>query len=112
MPSPGDVVLVTRAASVQFTRPMMFRVIRVIEEWVTYHDWVWLHGYSLDERGDAVAKRDLFVRPAGLQMMRRPQPSPRSPNQRPSRPARRPPPAPAPAGEPPVPAGQHRPLRR
>ncbi|WP_433343776.1 hypothetical protein [Micromonospora sp. CA-111912] len=95
LPSPGDVVLVTRAASVQFVRPVMFRVIRVVTEWVTYDGWTWLHGYSLDERGNAVEKRDLFVQPAGLQLMRRPAaPAPRRTNQRPATPGRRPAPAP------------------
>ncbi|GGL97723.1 hypothetical protein [Micromonospora yangpuensis] len=92
LPAPGDVVLVTRAASVQFGQPLMFRVIRVVSEWVTYHGWTWLHGYSLDERGDALAKRDIFVRPAGLTLMRPagPPPAPRRPNQRPATQVRRP----------------------
>ncbi|MER7164751.1 hypothetical protein ABT336_01560 [Micromonospora sp. NPDC000207] len=76
MPTPGDVVRVGRAASVQFRRPLTFRVIRVIEEWLTYQGWVWLHGYALDRRGNAVAKRDLFVRPAGLELLHRPESRP------------------------------------
>ncbi|MBM0239594.1 hypothetical protein JNW88_25060 [Micromonospora sp. ATA32] len=68
-PCPGDVLLVGRAASVQFIRPIRFQVIRVISEWVTYDGWTWLHGYSLDQRGKAVAKRELFVQPAGLELI-------------------------------------------
>lgn len=70
LPSPGDVLLITRNASVQFTRPMTFRVIKVISEWVTYHGWVWLRGYQLDEQGNATDKRDIYVRINGLQVQR------------------------------------------
>jgi hypothetical protein len=96
-PCPGDVLLVGRAASVQFIRPITFRVIRVISEWVTYDGWTWLHGYSLDQRGKAVAKRELFVQPAGLELIHRPDPPPRrQPNQRPTGHPRRPASAPGP----------------
>jgi hypothetical protein len=87
LPAPGDVLLVTRAASVQFGTPVTFRVIRVVTEWVTYDRWIWLHGYQLDERGAAVATRDIFVQPAGLRLLHRAAPAPRrQPNQRPVRP--------------------------
>ncbi|MEV4832050.1 hypothetical protein AB0K25_27485 [Micromonospora sp. NPDC049257] len=61
----GDLVYVTRAASVQFLRPIRFRVIRVLD-WPTYDGWVWLEGYQLDAAGDAVSRRRIFVQPAGL----------------------------------------------
>nr|WP_232625049.1 hypothetical protein [Micromonospora sagamiensis] len=77
MPGAGDLVLVTRAASVQFVTPIMFRVIRVLD-WVTYDGWVWLDGYQLDRKGDAVARRSIFVQPAGLRVQRR-SPTPRRP---------------------------------
>ncbi|MEU4568116.1 hypothetical protein [Micromonospora sp. NPDC023956] len=70
LPGAGDLVLVTRAASVQFVTPMMFRVIRVLD-WVTFDGWVWLDGYQLDDTGDAVARRSIFVQPAGLRMQQR-----------------------------------------
>ncbi|WP_431897793.1 AAA family ATPase [Micromonospora haikouensis] len=70
VPSPGDVILVTRKASVQFVEPMTFRVIKVLTELVTYHGWVWLRGYQLDDKGRAVASRELFVQPAGLVTLR------------------------------------------
>jgi hypothetical protein len=60
------VLKVTRAASVQFFEPMMFRVIRV-HDWQTYDGWTWLDGYQLDSGGDAVERRSIFVQINGLQ---------------------------------------------
>jgi len=65
-PRSGDVLRVTRAASVQFTEPMMFRVIRV-HDWQTYDGWAWLDGYQLNSVGDAVERRSIFVQVNGLQ---------------------------------------------
>jgi hypothetical protein len=45
---------------------MMFRVIRV-HDWPTYDGWVWLDGYQLDQSGDAVERRSIFVRIDGLE---------------------------------------------
>lgn len=64
----GDIVHITREASVQFLKPMMFRVIR-IHDWPTYDGWMWLDGYQLNSAGDAVERRSIFVREAGLKMM-------------------------------------------
>jgi hypothetical protein len=50
---------------VQFTEPIMFRVIRV-HEWQTYDGWAWLDGYQLDSVGDAVERRSVFVLLDGL----------------------------------------------
>lgn len=66
VPRSGDVLRVTRAASVQFVRPLFFRVIRV-HDWSTYNGWAWLDGYELDGAGDAVERRSIFVQLAGLQ---------------------------------------------
>jgi hypothetical protein len=66
LPTSGDVLRVTRAASVQFTQPMMFRVIRV-HDWQTYNGWAWLDGYQLNSVGDAVERRSIFVQVNGLQ---------------------------------------------
>ncbi|MFG2065070.1 hypothetical protein ACGFIK_27095 [Micromonospora sp. NPDC048871] len=66
LPASGDVIRVTRAASVQFIRPMTFKVIKVLTELHTYDGWVWLRGYQLDDKGNAVASREIFVQPAGL----------------------------------------------
>jgi hypothetical protein len=65
VPRSGDVLRVTRSASVQFTEPMMFRVIRV-HEWQTNDGWAWLDGYQLDSAGDAVERRSIYVRLHGL----------------------------------------------
>lgn len=61
----GDLLIVGREASVQFLRPIRFRVIRQLD-WITYDGWIWLDGYVLDDRGDAVARRSIFVMKAGL----------------------------------------------
>jgi hypothetical protein len=66
LPRSGDVLRVTRAASVQFAEPMKFRVIRV-HDWQTYDGWTWLDGYQLDAGGDAVERRSIFVQIDGLQ---------------------------------------------
>ena len=65
--SAGDVVIVGRAASVQFAgrAGFTFRVVAV-DDRLTYAGWVWLDGYQLDGHGRAVARRRIFVRRAGL----------------------------------------------
>jgi len=69
LPRSGDVLHVTRAASVQFLEPLLFRVIRV-HDWPTYHGWVWLDGYELNASGDAVDRRSIFVQIDGLRQLR------------------------------------------
>jgi hypothetical protein len=59
---------VTRAASVQFVEPLLFRVIRV-HDWPTYDGWVWLDGYELNAAGDAVERRSIFVQVNGLRQV-------------------------------------------
>lgn len=66
LPRSGDVLRVTKAASVQFSQPMLFRVIRV-HDWKTYDGWAWLDGYQLNSAGDAVERRSIFVQLNGLQ---------------------------------------------
>lgn len=66
VPRSGEVIRVTRAASVQFASPMLFRVIRV-HDWSTYDGWAWLDGYELNNSGDAVDRRSIFVQVGGLQ---------------------------------------------
>jgi hypothetical protein len=65
LPQAGEVLHLTRAASVQFAVPVLFRVIRV-HPWETYIGWVWLDGYELNAAGDAVERRSVFVQIAGL----------------------------------------------
>ncbi|MFG2061750.1 hypothetical protein ACGFIK_10035 [Micromonospora sp. NPDC048871] len=71
----GDLLHLTRAASVQFGTPMMFRLIRVLDR-QTYDGWVWLDGYQLDQKGDAVTRREVFVQYAGVQKLNPPAPRP------------------------------------
>ncbi|MGW1060887.1 hypothetical protein [Micromonospora rubida] len=81
VPKSGDLLHLTRSASVQFVKPIVFRVIRV-HDWPTYDGWLWADGYQLDGRGDAVARRSLFVMFAGLQWLNKPaseQPAQRHP---------------------------------
>jgi hypothetical protein len=53
---------------VQFSAPLLFRVIRV-HDWSTYDGWAWLDGYELDSSGDAVERRSIFVQVSGLQRL-------------------------------------------
>jgi hypothetical protein len=69
LPRCGDVLHVTRAASVQFRTPIIFRVIRALD-WPTYDGWRWLDGYELNAVGDAVLRRSIFVQLAGLRQLR------------------------------------------
>ncbi|MFE9916503.1 hypothetical protein ACFYPG_15235 [Micromonospora sp. NPDC005553] len=80
-PHTGEVLHLTRAASVQFLRPIFVRVIRVLD-WPTYDGWVWIDGYQLGANGDAVARRSLFVMPAGLIWSDPPAPPARRPTTR------------------------------
>ena len=65
-PTSGDVYYVTRSASPQFAvDETYFKVIKV-DERPTYAGWIWLEGYQLAGTGEAVARRSIFVRVAGL----------------------------------------------
>jgi hypothetical protein len=80
LPRSGDVIHVTKAASVQFAAPMLFRVIRV-HDWPTYEGWIWLDGYELNASGDAVERRSIFVQVGGLRAVGK-APDPRARNGR------------------------------
>jgi hypothetical protein len=80
LPRSGDVIHVTKAASVQFTAAMLFRVIRV-HDWPTYDGWIWLDGYELNTAGDAVERRSIFVQVSGLRQVAK-GPDPRMRNNR------------------------------
>ncbi|NUT31465.1 MAG: hypothetical protein HOV79_00170 [Hamadaea sp.] len=68
-PKAGDILHVTREASVQFATAIFFRVIRV-HDWPTYDGWLWLDGYQLNAAGDAVERRSIFVQGNGLRMVK------------------------------------------
>jgi hypothetical protein len=61
------VLLIDQHASVQFAgvNTICFRVISV-SDYPTYHGWCWLTGYQLDNKGQAVERREIFVQVAGL----------------------------------------------
>lgn len=40
----------------------------------TFDGWLWLDGYQVNEKGDAVIRRELFVQPAGLRKFSAPAP--------------------------------------
>ncbi|MEU9510486.1 hypothetical protein AB0D32_29880 [Micromonospora sp. NPDC048170] len=67
LPCPGDLLVVDGRASVQFAgdRALAFRVVSVGDQ-PTYAGWIWLTGYVLNRRGAATAKREIYVRLAGL----------------------------------------------
>ncbi|MCM0676887.1 hypothetical protein NCC78_19665 [Micromonospora phytophila] len=66
-PSPGDLIVVDGRASVQFAgdRALTFRVVSVSDQ-PTYAGWIWLTGYVLNHRGEATAKREVYVQLTGL----------------------------------------------
>ena len=67
---PGDLLLIDAACSVQFAgdRALRLRLVSV-DPRPTYHGWVWLTGYAVDDRGLAVAKREVFVQRAGVRVL-------------------------------------------
>jgi hypothetical protein len=65
----GDVLHLTRAASPQFARPIYLRLIRIRTDLDTYDGWIWLDGYQLDKKGDAVDRRELYVLTAGVRLL-------------------------------------------
>lgn len=77
VPEPGDVLRIDRRASVQFagSPTLVFRVISVSEK-PTYDGWAWVTGYVLNGKGEAVERRELFVQPVGLQLIRMPPATP------------------------------------
>ena len=80
LPRSGDVIHVTKEASVQFAASMLFRVIRA-HDWPTYDGWIWLDGYELNAGGDAVERRSIFVQVNGLRQVGK-APDPRTRNNR------------------------------
>ncbi|SCF08931.1 hypothetical protein GA0074695_3390 [Micromonospora viridifaciens] len=71
-PQPGDLLRIDGHASVQFTgkRALTFRVVSVCDR-PTYAGWIWLTGYVINRRGNATAKREIYVQLAGLRLAAR-----------------------------------------
>jgi hypothetical protein len=72
----GDLLHLTRTASPQFTRPITVRVIRALTHRHTYHGWLWIDAYQLGPKGDAIARRELYLMPAGAQWLAAPPAAP------------------------------------
>ncbi|MEW1590230.1 hypothetical protein ACIA47_02805 [Micromonospora sp. NPDC051227] len=68
----GDLLRLTRAASPQFARPVTVSVIRALTDRHTYHGWLWIDAYQLGPNGDAIARRELYLMPAGAQWLTSP----------------------------------------
>ncbi|MGC4877933.1 hypothetical protein ACLQ26_16955 [Micromonospora sp. DT43] len=70
--NPGDLLLIGPACSPQFTgdRALRLRLVSV-GEIDPYSGWMWLTGYVLDSRGDATAKRELYVQRTGIVVEKR-----------------------------------------
>lgn len=83
LPRAGELLDITRAASVQFTEPFRFRVIRALDR-DTYYGWAWLDGYQLDAEGEAERRREIYVQLAGLRRVPETRPA-RTPAPRPGR---------------------------
>lgn len=68
----GDVLQLGRDASPQFAaNTITVRVIRVLDR-PTYEGWKWIDVYQLDAGGDATARRELYVMPAGARIIEPP----------------------------------------
>ncbi|MCX5067345.1 hypothetical protein OOJ91_16000 [Micromonospora lupini] len=68
---PGDLLLIGEGCSVQFSgeRALRLRLVSV-DTRPTYDGWVWLTGYVLSDKDLAVDKREVYVRRAGLRVLR------------------------------------------
>jgi hypothetical protein len=66
----GTVLHIGGECSVQFAggRALRLRLVSVDDK-PTYPGWVWLTGYVLDARGDATARREVYVRRAGIRVV-------------------------------------------
>ncbi|MEU2986908.1 hypothetical protein ABZ647_21175 [Micromonospora aurantiaca] len=40
-----------------------------MEDRAAYDGWTWIEAYELNAKGEAIAKRELFVQPAGLRWL-------------------------------------------
>ncbi|MEV6527794.1 hypothetical protein AB0M43_38320 [Longispora sp. NPDC051575] len=87
VPPVGTTVLLTAEASPQFAGQHQLRLrVTGAETASSVRGWGYLRGYVLDEHGDAVKTRRVYVRWAGVQVTTNPTPrAPRpgtAPNQR------------------------------
>ncbi len=65
----GDVLKLDGRAGILYKiRPIHVRVIKTLEPTVSY-DGEWIDAYELDDDGNAVERRDLFVQPSGVELV-------------------------------------------
>ncbi|MBE1485866.1 hypothetical protein [Plantactinospora soyae] len=70
LPSAGDLVLIDGRASVQFAGDRALRMrVQSVDRRPTYYGWCWITGYVLDQYGDAVDRREVYVQIAGLRRL-------------------------------------------
>jgi hypothetical protein len=66
-PLPGDVVWISKLASVQFTAvPAFWFAVHRVEPPLAFPDMCWIHGDVLNAFGEATDQRSLYVRQRGL----------------------------------------------
>jgi hypothetical protein len=71
----GELLLLTREASPQFCVPICVRVVRELTDRHPPYGWTWIEVYQLGRKGQAVAKRELFVLRDGLRRLADPVPA-------------------------------------
>lgn len=70
---PGTVVAIGGECGLQFSGGRALRLRLVSTDTRSTHEaWMWLTGYVLGPRGEAVARRELYVRWAGLRVLSAP----------------------------------------
>lgn len=66
-PLPGDVVWITKLASVQFIAvPAFWFAVHRVDPPLAFSDMCWIHGEVLNAVGEATEQRSLYVRQCGL----------------------------------------------
>ncbi len=72
-PRSGDLLRLDGRASCQFavTQAIWFRVIRPLTPvpYETWQGWMWLDGYEVDEVGEALLRREVWVKIDGVRYL-------------------------------------------
>jgi len=69
LPAVGETLFIGPAASVQFSRPILIRVIAVNDQ-TSCDGWIYIDGYQITKTGQAIERRTIFVQAAGLVLWR------------------------------------------
>ncbi|GIF74227.1 MULTISPECIES: GntR family transcriptional regulator [Asanoa] len=68
-PTVGQLLWIGRAASVQFAlEPFPFWLLQIHSNWSTYDGWIWLDGDQLDDSGEVVLRRTIWVQLDGIRL--------------------------------------------